>query len=45
VPAALNNIPIANNSGIFNFVVRHYIPSDRVKFDVYRLAPMMKKVD
>jgi len=42
---ALNNIPIANNSGIFNFVVRHYIPSDRVKFDVYRLAPMMKKVD
>ena len=42
---ALNNIPIANNSGIFNFIVRHYIPSERVKFDGYRLAPMMKKVD
>jgi hypothetical protein len=25
--------------------VRHYIPSERVKFDGYRLAPMMKKVD
>ena len=41
----LNNIPITNNSGIFNFIVRHYIPSERVKFDGYRLAPMMKKVD
>jgi len=25
--------------------VRHYIPSDRVKLDEYRLAPLMQKVD
>jgi hypothetical protein len=42
---ALNNIPIVNNSGIFNFVVRHYIPSERVISEGYRLAPKMKKVD
>ena len=42
---ALNNIPIVNNSGIFNFVVRHYIPSERVISEGYRLAPLMKKVD
>jgi hypothetical protein len=42
---ALNNLPISNDSGVFNFVVRHYIPSERVKFDGYRLMPLMQKVD
>jgi hypothetical protein len=42
---AMNNIPIANDSGVFNFIVRHYIPSERVKFDGYRLVPQVKKVD
>ena len=42
---AVNNLPISNESGVFNFTVRHYIPSDRVKFDEYRLMPLMQKVD
>jgi len=42
---ALNNLPIKNDTGIFNFIVRHYIPSDRVKFGGYRLMPLIKKVD
>ena len=42
---APNNLPISNDTGVFNFTVRHYIPSDRVKFDGYRLMPLMQKVD
>ena len=42
---APNNLPIVNDTGIFNFIVRHYIPSERVKFDGYRLMPQMQKVD
>jgi hypothetical protein len=42
---AMNNLPISNETGVFNFTVRHYIPSDRVKFDEYRLMPLMQKVD
>ena len=42
---ALNNLPIQNDTGVFNFVVRHYIPSERVRNDGYRLAPFIKKVD
>ncbi len=42
---ALNNLPIANDTGVFNFIVRHYIPSERVKFEGYRLMPQMEKVD
>jgi hypothetical protein len=42
---AVNNLPISNETGVFNFTVRHYIPSDRVKFDEYRLMPLMQKVD
>jgi hypothetical protein len=42
---ALNNLPISNDSGMFNFIVRHYIPSERVKFGGYRLMPQMQKVD
>ena len=42
---ALNNLPIINDTGVFNFIVRHYIPSERVKFDGYRLMPQMKKID
>ena len=42
---ALNNLPIKNDTGVFNFVVRHYIPSERVRDDGYRLAPFIKKID
>jgi len=42
---AVNNVPILNDTGVFNFVVRHYIPSDRVRNEGYRLAPMMSKVE
>ena len=42
---AANNLPISNETGVFNFIVRHYIPSDRVKFDGYRLMPLVQKVD
>ena len=42
---ALNNLPITNDTGVFNFIVRHYIPSERVKFGGYRLMPQMQKVD
>ena len=42
---ALNNLPITNDTGVFNFIVRHYIPSERVKFEGYRLMPQMQKVD
>ncbi|MBT3707524.1 MAG: DUF1254 domain-containing protein, partial [Proteobacteria bacterium] len=33
---AANNVPIANETGVFNFVVRHYIPSERVRDKGYR---------
>ena len=42
---APNNLPIINDTGVFNFIVRHYIPSERVKFGGYRLMPQMQKVD
>jgi hypothetical protein len=42
---ALNNLPISNDTGVFNFVVRHYIPSERVKFDGYRLMPLVEKAN
>jgi hypothetical protein len=42
---ALNNLPISNETGVFNFIVRHYIPSESVKFGGYRLMPQMQKVD
>ena len=42
---APNNLPITNDTGVFNFIVRHYIPSERVKFGGYRLMPQMQKVD
>lgn len=42
---AVNNVPIVNETGVFNFVVRHYIPSERVRDEGYRLAPLMLKVE
>ena len=42
---AINNMPIVNETGVFNFIVRHYIPSDRVRFDGYRLMPLFEKVE
>ena len=42
---ALNNLPIENDTGVFNFVVRHYMPSERVRNDGYRLAPFIKKAE
>ena len=40
-----NNVPIANETGVFNFVVRHYIPSERVRDKGYRLAPLISQVE
>ena len=42
---AANNVPITNDTGVFNFVVRHYIPSERVRDKGYRLAPLISKVE
>ena len=42
---SINNVPILNDTGVFNFVVRHYIPSERVRNEGYRLAPLMSKVE
>jgi hypothetical protein len=42
---SLNQLPIDNESGVFNITVRHYGPSDRVLKDGYRLVPLLKKVD
>ena len=40
-----NNLPISNDTGVSNFVVRHYIPSERVKFGGYRLMPIIQRVE
>ncbi|PKI14099.1 DUF1254 domain-containing protein [Colwellia sp. 12G3] len=39
---AINNIETDNDTGVFNLAVRHYIPSDRVRIDGYRLLPFVK---
>lgn len=39
---AINNIPTKNDTGMFNMAIRHYIPSDRVKNEGYRLLPFVK---
>lgn len=39
---APNNIATKNDSGVFNLGVRHYMPSDRVRVDGYRLLPFVK---
>ncbi|WNC67131.1 DUF1254 domain-containing protein [Thalassotalea nanhaiensis] len=39
---AINNIETKNATGVFNLGVRHYIPSDKVKNDGYRLLPFVK---
>ncbi|MEW6996200.1 DUF1254 domain-containing protein [Colwelliaceae bacterium BS250] len=39
---AINNIETDNPTGVFNLAIRHYIPSDRVKNDGYRLLPFVK---
>lgn len=39
---ASNNLPIENESGVFNLSVRHYQPSDRIKGDGYRVLPFLK---
>jgi hypothetical protein len=41
---AINNIEIANDSGVFTLGIRHYMPSDRVREDDYRLLPSVKAV-
>jgi hypothetical protein len=40
---SLNQIPIANDSGVFSITVRHYGPSERVIKQGYRLVPLLKK--
>ena len=42
---AENNLPISNDTGVSNLVVRHYIPSERVKFGGYRLMPIIQRVE
>lgn len=39
---APNNIETQNDSGVFNLAVRHYIPTDKVKTDGYRLLDYVK---
>ncbi|WP_338219454.1 DUF1214 domain-containing protein [Algoriphagus sp. oki45] len=41
---APNNLEIDNPSGVFNFTVRHYRPSERVYKEGYRLVPLVKTV-
>lgn len=41
---AINNIPTKNATGVFNLAMRHYIPSDRVRVEGYRLVPLIKAV-
>ncbi|MGB0936527.1 MAG: DUF1254 domain-containing protein [Colwellia sp.] len=41
---AINNIPTKNATGVFNLAMRHYIPSDKVRIDGYRLIPFVKAV-
>jgi len=40
---AMNNLPILNESGVFNVLVRHYRPSERVRDEGYRLIPFLEK--
>lgn len=39
---APNNIATANKTEVFNLGVRHYMPSDKVRLDGYRLLPTLK---
>lgn len=39
---APNNIDTKNNSGVFNLAIRHYMPTDKVKADGYRILPFVK---
>ena len=39
---AINNIETDNPTGVFNLAIRHYIPSDRVRNDGYRLLPFVE---
>lgn len=39
---ALNNIEIANDSGVFNLAVRHYKPSELVSEKGFRILPTVK---
>lgn len=41
--AGPNNMPIVNESGVFNVIVRHYRPSERVREEGYRLVPFIQK--
>lgn len=41
--SGVNNLPIVNESGVFNVIVRHYRPSERVRDEGYRLVPFIKK--
>lgn len=39
---APNNIETNNSTGVFNLGIRHYMPSDKVRFNGYRLLPQVK---
>ena len=42
-PDAINNIPTANDSGVFTLGIRHYQPTDKV-INGYRVVPTVKAV-
>ena len=39
---APNNIKTKNETGVFNLGIRHYMPTDKVKIDGYRILPTVK---
>lgn len=39
---AINNIVTKNDTGVFNLGIRHYMPSNKVRVDGYRLLPLVK---
>jgi len=41
---ASNNLEVANPSGVFNIIVRHFQPSEKVYNEDYRIIPFMKVV-
>ena len=41
---APNNLETVNPSGVFNIVVRHFQPSEKVHKEDYRIVPLMKVV-
>lgn len=41
---AINNIKTKNASGVFNLGIRHYMPTEKVKSEGYRILPLVKAI-